>query len=348
MRITFGFLQKALPATIAVLAFAGQSFATLTVLAPDIATAPNYTHSTSDNIVSFDRDSSGNLFYLTANPANGNNATLWKSSGGGSPTSLYNAAANFPDPSVVTINNHVFFGDESFTSRFVRTYGPTNGSPSLSLRLTSPDYLNSEFAHNGSLFITGASSTFTQGLYYSPVAADGSVSPLVNLGLADSTGGSGPLAFDSAGNMYYAPGYGDTSIYKWTTAELAAAIADPTGHALLVNGHLWAAYPTRATSLNVSGASSMAFDASGNLLVTLTQFASTSYLTRFGVGPTGVYSGSNDVLLSETTRLGDVRNMDGNVYLAAGNSVVQIVPEPSAALLVLAGLAAGLQRRRRS
>ena len=63
-------------------------------------------------------------------------------------------------------------------------------------------------------------------------------------GLGGGFGGSGPLAFDLAGNLYYAPGYADTSIYKFAASEVADAIAQ-NGNPLKVTGHRWLDYGIR-------------------------------------------------------------------------------------------------------
>src|SRR3982751_5150742 len=78
MKTTTGFLPKALTISIATLAFAGPSFATITVVDPGTSISTYYTHPTSDSIVSFDRDSSANLYYLTTAAATFDHTNFWK------------------------------------------------------------------------------------------------------------------------------------------------------------------------------------------------------------------------------------------------------------------------------
>jgi hypothetical protein len=345
MKTTSGFLAKAFAITFASLAVAGQSFATLTVVAPDIDVSTYYTHSSADSVVSFDRDSSGKLYYLTTTAATFNNTNFWSTTGG-SPTNLYSAPSNFPGASVVASGNYVYFGDGN-SSSFIRGYGPLTGTPTtLLFSSTSTRNYYGLYAHSGSMFITGAVGFGTNEIFYSPLGADGDLTnePAISLGV--TSGSSGPLAFDSAGSLYYAPGFGDLSIYRWSAVELAAAIANPAGSPLSVTNHKWADYSTRST--DVDGASAMDFDAGGNLVVNLTRFGAPSFLVKFGMNGTGMYDGSNVTLLTDTGRLGEVRNFDGNLFVSSDNRIVEVVPEPSAALLVLAGLGASLARRRRS
>jgi hypothetical protein len=317
------------------------AWAQLTVLAPGYGVQDDYIHPTTDAIVSYDWDASANLYYLTA--AGYPNVNVWKSTGS-SLTSLYSNPNHFAGASVVTIGNYVYFNDSDFSNhQFIRRYGPLDGSAATTLSSSTANFGLS--GHAGDLFITGAEDFGTNHIYRSDLAPDGDLlnDPATDLGA--TSGASGPLAFDLEGNLYYAPGFGDLSIYKWSVSELAAAIANPSGQPLGVGGHLWLKYDTLYSS--VSGATSLLLDGDGDLLITLTSFSSPSLLVEFGADTAGSYDGNHTAILSDAGRLGDLRLHDGGVFLSSGNKIVQVVPEPAIALLLLGALAAMLCGRSR-
>jgi hypothetical protein len=296
-----------------------------------------YTSSnTTDNIVSFDWDASDNLYYDTATPSF-NFGGLYEVSGT-TTTNPVAGTSDFSGASVVAIGNYVYYNtSDASGDQNIYKYGPLNGTPANSLTSTTPSF--GLYKHAGQLYITGSPDFGTNHIYHSALNANGSLAsdPATDLG-ADS-GSSGPLAFDGAGDLYYAPGFGDESVYKWTAAQVAAALANPAQNPLsIAEASQWLNYGTSSTYGSFSGGTSMIVD--GNqLLLTLTNFGEPSVLAAFGIGSNGNWDGSSTSILNGTDTLGELRENDGNLFLSDDNSIFEIdVPEPSVALLLGGGL----------
>lgn len=333
---------SAVAALIISFASAITAHAAITVVDSNYTTSSYYTHTNSDAIVSFDWDGSGSLYYQ-ASDSNYNFGGFYKYDGS---TTTTLAAANsnlYSGASVVRIGDSIYY-NASTQANIQRIYRYSGSAPVIAS--TTANYGLS--SHNGALFITGANSFGPNQIFYSAIGSGGTVAASAT-SLGQTGGASGPLTFDSAGNMYYAVGYGEFGIYKWSAAEVSSAIADPIGATLATDGHLWLDYSTSA-----AGATSMVFDAQGNLLITLTDFSYSSQLISFGVTPSGDYlTDSGKLLLTDDGRLGELRNYGGTVYLASDNGIFAIssisaVPEP-ATYAVIGGslvLALAIYRRR--
>ncbi|KAF0095635.1 MAG: Uncharacterized protein E1N59_1130 [Puniceicoccaceae bacterium 5H] len=302
------------------------------------------THSDTDTVISYDWGASGDLYYMTSGGYP--DVDVWKTSGG-TTSNIYANANNYAGASVVAVGDYVYFNDSTTSNtQNIWKYGPTSGG-SASAQLASTTHNWGLYKNGGALYMTGAVGFGTNQVFYSPLGSNGGLlnDPATDLGT--TFGSSGPLAFDAAGNMYYAPGFGDTSIYRWSAAQITAAIADPTHSPLPTTGVLWYDY---SSDFSVSGGTGMAIDDDGNLVLSLTDFTNPSALVEFLVDDvTGSFAGY-ETLLTSTDRLGDVRFYDGELYVAAGNQILQIVPEPSVGALAMAA-AAGclvLSRRRKA
>ena len=145
--------------------------------------------------------------------------------------------------------------------------------------------------------------------------------PLVNLGSVGSAA-SGPLAFDADGNMFYAEGYvseGHPNIYRWSAAEVAAALADPESSPLDIAGHRWATLTTG------DGVTAMAVDSLGHLVLTATSFVDPSELQRLLVNNDGTYGGL-EVLARSDERMEMVRIRDRQIYVSTGAGIFKVKP----------------------
>ena len=307
----------------------------LTYVNPGYSAGAIYTDPNSENIVGFDWTNTGALVYQTSDPDSFAFLGVYSVSNGVNSTIDPGNTSDFAGAGVLTIGNFVYYNYSDFNGTYINQYGPTNGTPSLTLASTAPNY--GLYTNNGKMYITAADQNGINDIYVTTPGSDGSIATPVDLGV--TSGGSGPLAFDSAGDLFYAPGYGDPSIYKWTAAELAAAEANPTADPLTLSSPFasYANISAYSAFANGGGATSLLVESDGDVLVTLTSFDSPSDLVDF----------SNDgqtatTILTDSGLLGDLGEHDGNTYIAAGSQIdqLQLVPEPSAALSIILGLGA--------
>lgn len=312
--------------------------AAITMVDGDYAVSAYYTHSNGDSIISYDWSSTGVLYYATA--------TSGYSFGGLYRSDLLSpvvaASDHFPGSSVVAIGDYIYYNTSNFqNTQFIYKYG---GNPASATQVSTTANWGL-YSHGGSLFITGADGWGANQIYYSEMDANGNLvsNPAVSLGV--TSGASGPICFDAEGNLYYAPGYGDFSIYKWTALELNAAMTDPLENPLTVSGHLWMDY---SQVYEVGGATSMLIDHEGRLVMTLTNFDAPSILASFGIGADGAYNDVTNIILTDTERLGELRLRDGTIYLSSGNDIYAVIPEPATIVLLGLGAAFVFWRRKRT
>jgi len=308
------------------LAFVGTASAALT-FTPSFAGFAIHTHSNSDSVVGFDRASDGNLYYATSTPSF-TSGGLFRKDGAASTEVVAGSASLFAGNSVVAIGSEVHFNDSSSSSQFIRTFDTIT---SMTRSSTVTNYALGTDGTN--LFTTGSSDFITTNLVY---YAGGILGAGTTLG--GIPGSSGPVAIDGAGNLFYAPGFGDLGIYRWAAAQVAAAILG--GTPLGTGGSLFADYSSVYSTM--SGATSLAVDAEGNLFATLTNFADPSLLIRYNA------TGTASQLVAESTdRLGGLNFRDGQLFVASGNRIFAVIPEPSTALPPLLAVLCLLIRRRR-
>jgi len=118
-------------------------------------------------------------------------------------------------------------------------------------------------------------------------------------------------------------------------------MADPSGAALSGAGHLWASL----AGYTGGGATGLAFDEEGGLLVTATIFGGPSQLRRYGVGADGSALDC-ELMATSAARLTTVRVADGLAYVASPAGIYTVaVPEPALLALLLAGWMVCLRRR---
>ncbi len=324
------------------LALTSPSRAAVSILDPAYSFTIYHTHSVATSaIVSFDWDSGGTAYYQASTDSfNFGGLFTWNGLAQGTAAP---GTSDFSGASVVRLGDNIYYNTSTFTDQRAWKYGPLSGSPAASNISTAANW--GLFRRGADeIFITGAPGFGTNEIFRASLDGSGNfASAPVSLGL--TIGSSGPIAFDLSGNMYYAPGFADQNIYKYTAADVAAAIADPVSNPLPpAASRLW--YDYSGDFATASGGAGMAFDASGDLLLTLTDFVNPSLLVRFDVDGAGDFAGL-DAILSSTDRLGDVRFRDSAIYVGNANTILQVVPEPGTfGLVVLGGLVAGWLHRR--
>lgn len=281
-----------------------------------------------DGIISFDWGSDNALYYMTSTPSFSAGG-VYRHDGVNTTTIMAGNSSLFAGASLVSIGGSIYFNDSTFSNvQRVHQYAIGSGSTTTSI-LT-----NYSLGTNGSdLFIAGGEFSGTR-LTWHP---DGPSGATIDLGSV--AGASGPLTFDASGNLYYAPGYGDLKIYSWTASEVASAMSG--GTPLSATGNVWVDYTSAFST--AGGATSMAIDESGNVIVTITNFTDPSALVKFSADGSGSY----ETIATSTDRLGEVRLHDGKIYLAEGGSIVEIIPEPSSFLLSFMACGAFVMVRRR-
>jgi len=307
-----------------------------------------YTDPGANDIVSFDYDASNNLYYQTTVVSDFSYSFggFYKVPfGSSSPTTLTAASpSTFGGASVVSLGNYVYFNDGNGNIYHYNTAG--GSSPSVISTTTNFGLFK---GLDNSLYLTGAVGFGPNHIFHSALNGSGNLvtDPATDLGT--QSGSSGPISFDASGNLYYAPGFGDLSIYKWTAAQVDAALLNPSTSPLVTNStgasgnaQKWLDYSLIYGSF--SGGTSLLID--GNrLLLTLTDFGVASDLAYFDIDPsTGNYVlNSTGVALQDlSSPLGELRLNNGNLFLSDNTQIYQIqgVPEPSTIFLLVLGVTA--------
>ncbi|RYD32011.1 MAG: hypothetical protein EOP87_13625 [Verrucomicrobiaceae bacterium] len=288
-----------------------------------------HTHGNNDGIVSYDWGSDGALYYATADSSYMSGGVFRKDGSG--VTTIRAASNTFAGASVVAVGSSIYYNDSTFSNE-QRIYQYATGTGNTTVATLTNYALGTDGTH---LYSTGGDFSGTRLTFYQ----NGLTGGTIDLGGVD--GASGPLTFDGAGNLFYAPGYGELAIYRWTAAEVAAAISGGGSPALSADGHLWVDYSSAFPT--AGGATSMLTDALGNLVITLTNFTDPSALVKFSADGSGTY----ETIATSLDRLGELRMRDGNLYVSDGNSIVQIIPEPSSLLLGVMACGSFVMIRRR-
>ncbi len=277
-----------------------------------------------ENLVSFDWDSTGALYYTTGAPNFGLGLNVYRNVGG-STTAVYPSPSVFAGSRITAVGPFVFFNDGGDFVRYTYNYFAYNvaqgGAPFLAYDSSAqPLSLWGIDTRDGAqFFASGAVGFGPSSIYYMPTPADGVLNGLVSLGEIGES--SGPVAFDSAGNLFYAHGYsfsGQAKIFRWTAAELAAAIANPVLAPLAPANHEWAAIPASFT-----GAVGMIVDAGGNVYVTANAFGSPGELLLYRPA----VAGSTPAPLSLARypeRLETLRLRDGKIHMSCAAGIFRM------------------------
>ena len=340
------------------------AYAQLSVVDSNYSVTPYYADPLANNITGFDWDGTGALDYMTTDSSGYESFTGVYSFSGG-PTGVNTTidggiypSENFVGNSVVALGNYVYYNYSDYSeNEYINQFDPTIGSASVGVSSTAENW--GLYKNNGQLFITGAGSDYINHIFVSTPGSNGNLTTVTDLGATGDS--SGPLAFDSAGDLFYAPGYGNPNIYKWTALQVAAAEANPTVDSLTetsgTNGSalLWVSYgsnPAYSAYASYGGATSMLVESDGDVLVTLN--ATEWY--PYPPGGSTVYpsdlvdfsdngSTATTILTDTSALMGDIAQQSGTTYVADGSQIdtLQVVPEPSAMmLLALGGLGAGV------
>jgi hypothetical protein len=300
-----------------------------------------YTETSGNTLVSYDWGADGNFYTMTSSGYPGISVDQHTST---DTNNIYSSTSNFVGASLVAIGDYIYFNDSDYSNN--QNIWKYNTSSAASATLASNTYNYALFSYNGTLFITGAEGWGTNHIYYSTLDANGDLTNDPAEDLGETFGSSGPVGFDAEGNLYYAPGYNDLSIYRWTADEVAAAISDPTNNSLPTDSALWYSYSDDFADF--SGATGMVVDENGDIILSLTNFSGPSEIVKFTTDEEDAFAGYETILTSDD-RLGDLRIDGDEIYFASGNEVLLLVPEPSMASLI-AGLCAltCLSRRHRN
>ena len=162
-------------------------------------------------------------------------------------------------------------------------------------------------------------SDFTWGpaaLFYSPLNRSGFLEDGTLRNIGDIGESPGPMAFDRVGNLYYAHGYvfsGAADVFRWTAAEVNAALEDSETHPLRPDTAQWATLPEGY------GATGMAADDAGNVFLTATAWLSPSHLLAYNAT-----TAAELPLLQYGDRLGAVRYHEGFLYVNSAESIFRI------------------------
>ena len=185
-------------------------------------------------LVSFDWDASGDLHYTVGDPNWEFKQEVYKVATP-SDIQVYSSTEVFVGSRISCIGDYMYFNDggDYMRSAFNYLYYPaaTADAPTALAEYPYGAYLWGLATRNaGEFFASGTEIEWGPAvLYYNTLDATGAFAGTLTK-FGDIGASSGPMAFDAAGNLFYAPGYvasGTTNIYRWDAATVAAALADP-------------------------------------------------------------------------------------------------------------------------
>jgi len=290
-------------------------------------------------LASFDRGADGQLYYSTGDAYWDLGFNVYQFNGTIA-NPIYSNPNAFAGSRVTAIGDNVYFNDGGdYSPRGYAYFKYSIGAGTISA-LNLQNNLGSLEVRNGNeLWAAGGTPA---AICATPLDVEGNPmsNPLVNLGTIG--GNYGAMAFDTAGNLYYAEGYrpsGNSLIYKFSATEVQAALDDPVTTPLTPDGHEWV-----TVTGNFTGCTGMAFNTEGDLLVTTTKFLVPSELRAYHIDPYGANAGYS-LLASGTGRLDTIRVFNETVYVSDADGIYSITPAPEPATLILFSLAGLLARR---
>jgi len=234
---------------------------------------------------------------------------------------------------VITIGNKVYFNDGSTAgdrSTFdYYCYDPEVSPPVKILDSTqdgAPNLWGLDTGDGTDFWAAGRLNYSTpptrrQEIYYSSIE-NGDLMPVIDLGVGSYATGSGPLALDEDGNLYFADGgYGETHIWRFTASDVLAAIANPATNPL---------HPDKAYDFDtlripgvIRGASSMFIDGNLGMVLTATNYHDPSELRQYAINEDGTNGGYN-VLATSDSRMAETRFENGEIYVSDPDGIYRL------------------------
>lgn len=270
-----------------------------------------------ETLVSFDWDGAGALYYMTGAPYPGMLLAVRRKSGGGT-EELFRSTSVFPGSRATAVGPFVYFNDGGDFGRYSFDYFCHNtaagGTPVRVYDSSAPEALSLwgiDTRDGGQIFASGAVGFGDSSIFYQPLAQDGSLGSLVNLGTIGQA--SGPAAFGPSGEMYYVYGYsytGQLDLYRWNAGEVAAAITAPALSPLNPAGHVWATPPN-----TFDGASGLVADAAGRVYVTVNKWGVQGELLMYRPDAAGAAMTPVVLARHSSDRLETLRIRDGALYV---------------------------------
>lgn len=280
-------------------------------------------------LVSFDWDAASNLFYSTRHPFWDLGFAVYRYDGAAAEI-LYQDTNSFSGSRVTAIGGMIYFNDggnyDNWNYNYFR-YNPAGAEAPTNLGIAA-DLWGLETRDGSDFWAAGGTDA---AIYQSALDANGDLvnNPPVNLGIIGNA--SGPLAFDADGNLFYTEGYNTAgpTLYRWSAAEVAAALADPSGAPLQPDGHRWTLLAAG------DGCTGIQADPDGHILSAATSFAAPSELHRLLV-LNGLCIGY-EVVARADERLDTVRLRDGAIYASTSEGVFAINAARTLRLIAQAG-----------
>ena len=266
------------------------------------------------SITSFNWGSNGNLYWLEGD-SNWAEEMKAHQYDGSTLTTIYTASA-YAGTWVLEYGDNIYFDNSSAYALYKYDTVAGGSAAQVFQQANAWGYT----IHNDGLFIAGSDANWNAKMFYSALDTAGTLTgSVVDLGFMG--GASGPVAFDASGNLFYAVGYGSGKIYRYSAAEVAAAIAgtpfsNPSAHEFI-----------DFNSFGYAGATGMEFDANGHLVATLTAFGSPSSLVTFYIADDGSYMNASHIAAESTGPMTSVRNYQGQIYFNDDGGIYQLLPQ---------------------
>jgi hypothetical protein len=155
-------------------------------------------------------------------------------------------------------------------------------------------------------------------MFYSSL--NGDILSLSDIGIVSTGSGTGPVTVGPDGSLFYGDGgFGDTYIWRFSAADVFAAIAGvtPLDPAMAEEFALICDRPDNCP--DARGVSSMVVNDELGLVVTGTEYHYPSWLRAFSLNP-----GGDTLIATSDGRMGEVRNVNGRVYFCDPDGIYKV------------------------